>query len=205
VASKRPAKAALTGKQRAFIAAYCHNGLNGVRAAKTAGYQGSYSALGVIAHENLKNPKIRQELDKYFKQFAMGPDEVIARMTSIARGDMADVLNPDGSFDIKSARRRGKSHLIKEQVIVEKIIPGEDDVDIAIRTTRLKLHDAHDALKTIAKMHGILSDRLKIDDWRSEAIEGLRSGDITPEVAINVFGDDLAAELFALAGVKRDV
>jgi hypothetical protein len=158
----------------------------------------------VIAHENLKNPKIREELDKYFKQFAMGPDEVIARMTSIARSDMADVLNPDGSFDIKSARRRGKSHLIKEQVIVEKIIPREDDVDITIRTTKLKLHDAHDALKTIAKMHGILSDRLKIDDWRSEAIEALRNGDITPEVAIDVSGEDLASEFFARIGLKRD-
>lgn len=40
------------------------------------------------------------------------------------------------------------------------------------------------------------------DDWRSEAVEGLRKGDIAPDTAINVFGDEVARELFALAGVK---
>lgn len=44
---------------------------------------------------------------------------------------------------------------------------------------------------------------VQMDDWRSEAVEGLRKGEITPERAINVFGDELARELFSLAGVAQ--
>jgi phage terminase small subunit len=160
MARKSAPKRLLTDKQRAFVVAYCHNGFNGVRAARSAGYQGSYSTLAVSAHDNLKNPKVREEIDKHFKRIAMGEDEVIARLTSIAQSDISDVLNPDGSFDIKTVRRRGKGHLIKEQTIVEKRIPREDGEDILVRTTKLKLHDAKDALKTLARYHGLLVDHV---------------------------------------------
>jgi phage terminase small subunit len=194
-------RAQLTGKQQAFVNAYCANGFNGVRAARAAGYSGSYSSLGVIASENLKNTKVRSAIDRHFKKISMGADEVITRLTAIARSDLADVLNNDGSFDIKTARRRGVSYLIKEEEITEKFIPQDGKDDILIRTTKIKLHDAHAALNTLAKYHGLLSERLKIDDWRSEAVAALRKGDIKPDDAIDLFGDDLAAELFALAGV----
>lgn len=45
---------------------------------------------------------------------------------------------------------------------------------------------------------------MHIDDWRSEAVAAIREEKITFEAAINVFGDPLARELFALAGVKHD-
>lgn len=194
----------LTDKQRAFVIAYCSNGFNGVRAARRAGYQGTYTTLKQVASENLAKPYVRAAIDKHFKQFAMGPDEVISRLTAIAQGDIADVLCNDGSFDIKTARQRGMSYLIKEQKIEEKFIPQDGEDDMLIRTITIKLHDAHAALNTLAKYHGLLSERLKIDDWRSEAVDGLRKGEIKPDDAIDLFGDELAAELFALAGVKHE-
>lgn len=45
----------LTLKQQKFIEAYDGNAID---AARKAGYSGSYSSLGVQAHDNLKNPKI---------------------------------------------------------------------------------------------------------------------------------------------------
>ena len=51
----------LTEKQRKFIAAY--NG-NGVEAARAAGYDGDYNALGVTANRLLKNAKIRAAIDQ---------------------------------------------------------------------------------------------------------------------------------------------
>ncbi len=202
--TKRKLKRDLTDKQRAFILAYCANGFNGVRAAEAAGYRGEYRVLGVTASDLLKNPRIRSEIDKYFKQLAMGPDEVIIRLTEIARGDFADLLDDLGNFDFRLVKARGKSFLIKEQELTEKFIPQEGKDDIMIRTAKVKLHDAHAALNTLAKYHGLLTERLKMDDWRSEAVEGLRKGEIAPETAINVFGAELARELFALAGVKHD-
>lgn len=161
----------LTGKQRAFAKAYCANGFNGVRAARSAGYKGSYSTLGVLAHENLKNPKVRAEIDKHFKRVAMGADEVLARLTDIARGDLADVLDQDGSFDIKTARRRGKSHLIKEQRITEKFIPQEGGDDILIRTTKIKLHDPHAALVQLGKYHKLFTERHELTGENSGPVK----------------------------------
>lgn len=201
---KRKAPSTLTAKQQAFIHAYCTNGFNGVRAARAAGYSGSYSALGVAAHDNLKNPKIRVAIDQHFKALTMGADEVLMRLTAIARGDFADLLDKDGNFDMKLARQRGMTYLIKEQEFTEKFIPQEGHDDIVIRTAKIKLHDAHAALNTLAKYHGLLSERLKIDDWRSEAIEAIRRGELAYQPVAEELGESLAAELFRSAGVKID-
>lgn len=45
------------------------------------------------------------------------------------------------------------------------------------------------------------TDRLKVDDWRSEAIEEIRTGNIGFEELAEVFDHDLATELFKAAGV----
>lgn len=59
-----------TAKQKLFIHHYLAT-LNGVEAAKKAGYKGSYSTLGVTAHDNLKNPAIREVIDKHMKDKSM--------------------------------------------------------------------------------------------------------------------------------------
>ncbi|MCZ2077888.1 MAG: terminase small subunit [Bryobacterales bacterium] len=192
----------LTDKQRAFVHAYCANGFNGVRAAKAAGYSGSYTVLRVVASENLSKPYIRAEIDKHFKALTMGADEVLIRLSEIARGDFADLTDKDGNFDFKTARRRGKSFLIKEQEITEKFIPQDGGDDILIRTTKIKLHDPLSALNLLSKYHGLLSERLKIDDWRSEAIEAIRKGELDYQPVAEELGESLAEELFRSAGVK---
>ncbi len=194
----------LTGKQRAFINAYFANGFVGWRAAFTAGYKGDETQLRVVGSQTLANLNVSREIEARWKRLAMPADEVIARLTAIARGDMDAVLDDQGAFDIKRAREAGQTFLIKKQKIKETFIPREGADDIVIRTTELEYHDAQTALNTLAKYHGLLTERLKVDDWRSEAVDGLRKGEITPEAAIDVFGDELARELFALAGVKHE-
>ena len=44
--------------------------------------------------------------------------------------------------------------------------------------------------------------RIKVDDWRSEIVELLRDGTLTPEEVINELGRDLATELFVSAGIR---
>lgn len=194
----------MTGKQKAFILAYFANGFVGWRAAQAAGYKGDEATLRVCGSRLLTNANVQREVERRWNRLAMQADEVIGRLTEMARGDMDSVLDDNGSFDIKLARERGKTFLIKKQKIIEKFIPQEGRDDIVIRTTELEFHDAQAALGTLAKYHGLLSERLKIDDWRSEAVDGLRKGEITPQAAIDVFGDELARELFALAGVKHE-
>lgn len=194
----------LTGKQQAFINAYFANGFVGWRAAQAAGYQGDEATLRNAASRLLTNANVTHAINARWKRLAMNADEVIARLTEMARGDLSEVLNDQGDFDIAKARERGKMFLVHKHKTTEKYIPQEGHDDIVIRTTELEFYDAQAALGTLAKYHGLLSDRLKVEDWRSEAVEGLRKGEITPDAAIDVFGDELARELFALAGVKHD-
>lgn len=178
-------RATFTGKQQAFIDAYFATNFNGVRAAKMAGYAGSYSVLGVVAHDNLKNPKIRAEIDKRMKKSIMGADEVMIRLTAIARADFGDVTDAQGNVDVKLAKKRGMSFLIKEQEFTEKFIPQEGHDDIMIRTAKVKLHDPMRALEMLGKHHKVF-DRLLEGDWRKEAEQ---SG-VDPDAALeNVTGE----------------
>jgi hypothetical protein len=196
-------RAKLTGKQQAFINAYFANGFVGWRAAQSAGYQGDENTLRNCASRLLINANLARAIELRWKRLAMPADEVVGRLTEMARGDMDAVMDDLGSFDIQQARAAGKTYLIKKQKITETYIPRDGMDDIVIRKTELEFYDAQAALGTLAKYHGLLSERLKIDDWRSEAVEGLRKGEIKPGDAIDLFGDELARELFALAGVSR--
>lgn len=153
----RATRETLTGKQRAFVLAYFANGFVGWRAAQAAGYKGDEASLRASASRTLANANVRRAIEKEWKQAAMPADEVIGRLTAIARGSLH----------------------------------GER-------------YDPQAALNTLAKYHGLLVDRVKNEDWRSEAVEALKAGKITPDGAIDAFGDELARELFALAGVKRE-
>lgn len=55
----------LTEKQRRFVEAYMGQAAgNGTEAARLAGYKGSDSTLGAVAHENLRKPKIAAAIDE---------------------------------------------------------------------------------------------------------------------------------------------
>lgn len=50
------------------------------------------------------------------------------------------------------------------------------------------------------------SDRIRLDDWHSDAIEGIRAGEIGYQELVEAFGDpDLATQLFHQAGVQVQV
>ena len=54
----------LTGKQQAFVTAYLANGFNATRAADTAGYKGTETALSVQGNTNLRIPRIEAEITR---------------------------------------------------------------------------------------------------------------------------------------------
>ena len=92
----------LTLKERRFVDAYLGeaNG-NGTRAAKFAGYSGSYYALAVRAHELLKKRKIREAVDEALEHdpLVMGRVERLRKLTSIARGEAeCKRFGPDGEL-----------------------------------------------------------------------------------------------------------
>lgn len=57
-------------------------------------------------------------------------------------------------------------------------------------------------INTLLGLYAPAQSTLRIDDWRSQAIEDIRRGAITYDALAQAFDDTLAAELFRPAGVE---
>lgn len=191
----------LTIKQRLFIDHYiiC---MNGTEAARLAGYEGDDSTLAVTSSQNLRNHNVLRELDNRLKSFTMSANEVLIHITDIARGDIGDALTSSGEIDPLEAKRRGKSHLIKRFKKKTKTITttnekknGEGESEILEDETEIEMYDRLDALKTLAKFHSLLIDRVRQEDWRTDIIKLLQEGAITPEQIEAELGTEIAREL----------
>lgn len=180
----------LTAKQRAFIGEYVKD-FNATQAALRAGY--SEKTAYSIGSENLKKPEIIFEVEKHLRQRVMSAEEALARLSDIARADIADFLHVDGNYvavDVEKAKEAGKTHLIKKYKGRSRN-SGEE----------IELHDSKDALKTLLQVYGRLRNNVTID-WRIEIVEYLRNGQLTPADVLEELGDELAIELFAQAGIN---
>lgn len=184
---------AFTGLQDAFINHYVIE-KNGTKAARLAGYKGNDATLAVVAYENLRKPHIRAEIDRRFRELAMGADEVLARLGDIARIDMSEFVTIKHGIpflDLEKAETASKLHLLKKFKTTKQGI-------------EIELYDAQAALETIGKHLGLFNT-IKIDDWRSQAIADIRAGNIPFEALAEAFDADLATELFREAGVPVPV
>jgi phage terminase small subunit len=75
---------ALTDKQRMFADEYLRC-LNATQAARAIYNSDDYGTLRSIGSENLKKPHIRAYINALLPQIGMGAEEVLARLTYIAR------------------------------------------------------------------------------------------------------------------------
>jgi phage terminase small subunit len=160
----------LTWKQRAFVDAYLENGFNATRAAIKAGY--SEDSARSIGSENLTKPDIKAALSERMGELAMGPHETLGRLAAIARSDIGEIFKTvqvdvsgyrveEGSeeteaiptrevttIDIKKAIEEGRSFLIKSYSTTQY---GQ----------RVELYSQLEALTTIAKVHGLMSEKVE--------------------------------------------
>jgi phage terminase small subunit len=191
----------LTGKQKQFVDAYiiC---LNATEACRRAGYAGEDNTLAVQGSENLRNPKILAAIDERLNAFALPASEVLTHITDIARGDISDVLNGLGGIDPLEAVRRGKSHMIKKfkTKTITTMGKGKDDDDVEVFEAEIEMYDRLKALELLAKYHDLIN-KIRIDDWRTQAVADIRAGNLPFEALAGAFDESLATELFRAAGV----
>jgi phage terminase small subunit len=139
----------MTPKQTRFVEEYLVD-LNATQAAIRAGY--SVNTAKEIGYENLTKPHIRAKVDERLLDLSMSAAEVTKRIADIARGDVADVVEilPGGSWriDLKKAVRLGKTWLIHELAFDRQGNP------------KVKLYSAHEALRDLARVHGLFNDKL---------------------------------------------
>lgn len=199
----------LSPQMRLFVDHYIIT-MNGTESARLAKYSGDDATLAATASRLLRNDKVIRELDSRLKQFTMTANEILIRLTDVARGDIADALNSYGGIDPLEAKRRGKSHLIKRFKKKTKTITtasgegdGEQESEILEDETEIEMYDALDALKTLAKYYNLINtSTVKIEDWKSQAIADIKAGNVKYQAMLEAFNDEsLVVSLFQLAGV----
>lgn len=163
------ARDSLTVKQRRFVEAYLGEAFyNATKAARLAGYAGSDNVLGQVGFENIRKPEIKAELDARLAEAAMPAHEVLARLTRFATGDVDDLLDEDGKFDLKKARKGKKTGLLKKlrrKTTSKKVDAVDDEGSETLETSLIfedvefEMYSAHEALRDLAKYHKLLTDR----------------------------------------------
>ncbi len=172
----------LTGKQRAFVDAYFACRFNGTEAARRAGYGGDDNALAAAASRLLINVKVKEEIARRWKAHGMTAEEVTARLTEQARGNMEDFLRFNeledeagqkrttfARLDLPAARDAGKLHLVKSLSWTKEGV-------------RIELYSAKDALDSIAKTLGMFKDQstnlnIDLDSLTNEQLERIANGE----------------------------
>ena len=138
---------------------------NATQAALAAGY--SEKTAHAQGWENLRKPEIAETISRRLSETAMGADEVIRRLGEHARGNFKPFLiqTPDNesiAVDLTTPQARANLHLIKK-ITQRKIIRTKgDDEEIEDTTLSIELYDAQAALTTLAKHHGLLTDKTEI-------------------------------------------
>jgi Terminase small subunit len=114
-------------------------------------------SAGVTFWKLQQKPAARKYLADQMASRVMGKDEALARMSAMARADIAELLDDHGEFDFQKALDLGVTGLIKE--ITNDPKTGKITV---------KIHDQKDALIQVLRVHGAFIDKLEISKPLSE-------------------------------------
>lgn len=123
-------------------------------------------------------PHVQDVVRQRIRDEGMNADETLARLSDMGRASVAIFLDEDGRLDLTTNRARQHMHLIKSI--------KHDSIGQPV----IELHDSKDALKTIAKINGMIHDRVEhsgeiahtvrpqydysvLDDEELDTLEGL--------------------------------
>ncbi len=196
-------EAKLSYKQKAFIDEYLLD-FNATKASIRAGY--SEKTAYSIGWENLRKPEIKDEISRRLSERRMSADEVLDRLTDIARGDIADVLDIGSmgfNLDLKKAHDSGKTKLIKKLKQKTTIVIGKgENPDQEFHETEFEMYSAHEALRDLGKVHGLFTDKTRVEDWRTDLLAMLKKGDVSPDDILKSLDPETATALLRDAGVQ---
>jgi len=198
----------LTDKQKLFVDYYVGEARqNATKAAKFAGY--SEKTAYSIGSENLRKPEISEQIEMRLKELTLSATAVLTRLTQIANADVDDFLNEAGQFDLKKARRNGKTPLLKKlkqkRTLKQKKTEIRDDmrtflaedetddletdVEILFEETEFELHSSHEALRDLGKHYKLFTDKTELTGADGKPIEFNHSHKVTESILKN-YGND---------------
>lgn len=167
---------AFTRLEAKFITEYLNDPRhNASAAAKAAGYDAKSDAVfRVIASQVMRKPHVLAAINRAFESLTMPKYETLFRIGKIASGDLDDLLDVDGEFDIQLARERGTTFLLKKIEIDRDVIEvkatsvqdGPDGGEVIERSIvkekiKIQIHDPLRALELLGKHGKLFVDRIE--------------------------------------------
>ena len=174
----------LTKKQRLFVVHYVGT-WNATEAAARAGYSGSRPVLGQTGSDNLKVPLIKSAIAAEFERQTMGPEEVLSRLSMMARGTLDPFLVTDpvtGEVFVDLTTESALEHMALVKKVEQTVVRTSEGSKVL--KTKLEIHDPKVARDSIAKAHGMFRQRVEISgpegapiaiDWSKYSDEELRA------------------------------
>lgn len=154
-----------TPLQSAFIDNYTGRGSdpnltgNGTKSAKAAGYKGDDAACAVQANQLLRLPKIQQEIRRRLGTAVCSPGEVLETLSKHARADITDVIDSDGNFNLRKAKRK---RLLKKLRTKKTVRYTRDGERIEETHTEYEIHDPQVALEKLGRFHQLFPTKVEI-------------------------------------------
>jgi phage terminase small subunit len=151
----------LTDKQKRFVVAYVGEAnCCGAEAARLAGYNGrSRQAAWDLLNGRTKQD-IRAAIDEKLREQAIGSEEILARLSVQARGNIKMVLTEDGELPEKLDALSWEQAAVIKKFSVRKSKGGT--------TVTVELHDSQAALLALARRWGLMPELLKIQQELSQ-------------------------------------
>lgn len=146
----------MNNRQRIFIDEYLKC-FNASEAARRAGYQ--ENTVRVVGPRLLLNVAIKEQIDQRIRESHMGADEALKLLAAQARGDIGDMIDDNGLVDIRAARAKGLTRLIKKikQKTITHIGTG-DEGDTETHEIEFEMYDAQSAIDKVLRVAGKYKD-----------------------------------------------
>lgn len=138
---------------------------NGTQAYKSAHPDVSDNHAAVEAHRLLRNPKIKAELERRFKEATMGKFEVLERLRAVANANLLPFvrIEDDGTVLFNFADQEAKRHFYLIKKIKSKkneTYNAKTDETSTDNWIEVELHDALKALELIGKYHALFTEKV---------------------------------------------
>lgn len=138
-----------------FVEKYFELNFNQTKAAVAAGF--SARSARNQAYRLMKNDDIRKAIDQRMSEIAMSKNEVLARLSDQARGDMRDFAN------VKTARslaNHPNGNIVKKFKRTISTHSREDGTTETEEKIELELYDAQAAQVQMGRYHKIFTDNV---------------------------------------------
>lgn len=152
------------------------------------------NSAAVRGSRMLRLGKVQQAIQQRLGIAIASSDEVLQRLTIHARGDLTDVLESDGSFNLRKARKSGKSQLLKKLKVKRRYEKDADGVAQPVDEYEYEIHDPQAALEKLGRFHKLFTDRVETESTMqpdqlvtvfAAAFDRLRQQRLAEQAALN--------------------